>query len=213
MFIVSGSGSGTGISVTDGYGSGTMVNVGNGQGSGNNVVVGDGHVSGLDIAGDNGELSGTDLTAGHGEGSGSRPRPRGGHVLRAHAHTQALLHCFGRSSVLLALLFWLCTQQCMGPCWRADKDAGPGVRLAPTCRPGLLIPVCVCGCRFGCVCSKRHRIRQRRVRGLGLWRGHRLPRWRLGISDRRLCSSPRSAEERVCNILVQSTRWLYGAAP
>lgn len=71
MFIVSGSGSGTGISVTDGYGSGTMVNVGNGQGSGNNVVVGDGHVSGLDIAGDNGELSGSDLTAGHGEGSGS----------------------------------------------------------------------------------------------------------------------------------------------
>jgi len=71
MFIVSGSGSGTGISVTDGYGSGTMVNVGNGQGSGNNVVVGDGHVSGLDIAGNNGELSGSDLTAGHGEGSGS----------------------------------------------------------------------------------------------------------------------------------------------
>ena len=44
MFIVSGSGSGTGISVTDGYGSGTMVNIGNGQGSGTNVVVGDGHV-------------------------------------------------------------------------------------------------------------------------------------------------------------------------
>jgi hypothetical protein len=34
MFIVSGSGSGTGISVTDGYGSGTMLNIGNGQGSG-----------------------------------------------------------------------------------------------------------------------------------------------------------------------------------
>jgi hypothetical protein len=75
MFIVSGSGSGTGISVTDGYGSGTMLNVGNGQGSGTNVVVGDGHVSGLDIAGDNGELSGTDLTGGHGEGSG-RTSPR-----------------------------------------------------------------------------------------------------------------------------------------
>jgi len=54
---VSGSGSGTGISVTDGYGSGTMVNVGNGQGSGTNVVVGDGHVSGADIAGDNGSIS------------------------------------------------------------------------------------------------------------------------------------------------------------
>ena len=59
MFIVSGSGSGTGISVTDGYGSGTIVNIGNGQGSGENVVVGDGHVQGIDIAGDNGELSGT----------------------------------------------------------------------------------------------------------------------------------------------------------
>ena len=67
MFIVSGSGSGTGISVTDGYGSGTIVNIGNGQGSGENVVVGDGHVQGIDIAGDNGELSGT--VSGRGFGS------------------------------------------------------------------------------------------------------------------------------------------------
>merc|ERR1719253_671316 len=46
MFIVSGSGSGTGISVTDGYGSGTNLTAGHGEGSGSDVSVANGTGSG-----------------------------------------------------------------------------------------------------------------------------------------------------------------------